>query len=248
MPMIAATPSRAAKPRSAESLQAPRRSPAVRAPGAGLAALALAALLAGCGSILPQPPQRADVYDFGPGLTTARAAGAAAQERQPLPPIGLADFATAGPPDGRSALYYRLAYANAQVLYPYTLARWSQAPAALMQMAVRDRLSAQNRAVIFGSENIDQQITGGRSPTILRAELEEFSQVFSSEKDSVGLVRVRASLISSSKSGDELIAQRVFVAQRPAASADAAGGAGALSDAALQVADDIAQWVAQSGH
>lgn len=213
--------------------------------------LALAALLAGCGSILPTPPQRADVYDFGPGLTAAQAnapSAPSAQPRQPLPPIALADFATAGLPDGRTALFYRLAYANPQVLYPYTLARWSQTPATLMQMAVRDRLSLQSRAVIYGDQNIDQQVTGGKSPTVLRAEVEEFSHVFSSEKESTGLVRVRASLVASLKAGDELIAQRLFVVQRPAPSQDAAGGAKALSEAAAQVADEIAQWVAQSGY
>ena len=205
------------------------------------AALVMLGLLTGCGSILPTPPQRADVYDFGPGAQQIDAA-----QKQTLPPIALSDFTSTGLPDGRTAVFYRLAYANAQQLHPYTLARWSQAPAILMQQAVRDRLSPQ-RAVIYGDANIDQQIKGGKSPTVLRAEVEEFSQVFSSERDSVGLVRVRASLVDSLKAGDELIAQRVFVVQRPAVSPNAAGGAKALADAAAQVAEDIAKWVAQSG-
>ncbi len=207
-----------------------------------LMVVALLGVLAGCGSVLPKPPQRAEIYDFGPGLTQQ----VAAQPQKQLPPIALADFTSAGVPEGRTSVLYRLAYSNAQQLYPYTLARWSQTPATLMQMAVRDRLSA-NRAVIYGDANIDQQMTGGKSPTVLRAEVEEFSQVFNSEKDSVGLVRVRASLVDAHKAGDELIAQRVFVVQRPAASADAAGGVKALSDAATQAAQDIADWVTQSG-
>ena len=206
------------------------------------AALVMLGALTGCGSILPTPPQRADVYDFGPGAQQIDAA-----QKQTLPPIALSDFTSTGLPDGRTAVFYRLAYANAQQLHPYTLARWSQTPAILMQQAVRDRLSPQ-RAVIYGDTNIDQQIKGGKSPTVLRAEVEEFSQVFSSERDSVGLVRVRASLVDALKAGDELIAQRVFIAQRPAASPNAAGGAKALADAAAQVSEDIAKWVAQSGH
>lgn len=205
------------------------------------AALVMLGVLTGCGSILPTPPQRADVYDFGPGAQQVDVA-----QKQTLPPIALSDFTSTGLPDGRTAVFYRLAYANAQQLHPYTLARWSQTPATLMQQAVRDRLSPQ-RAVIYGDANIDQQIKGGKSPTVLRAEVEEFSQVFSSERDSVGLVRVRASLVDSLKAGDELIAQRVFVVQRPAVSPNAAGGAKALADAAAQVAEDIAKWVAQSG-
>ena len=208
-----------------------------------LAAVTLLGLVAGC-SVLPKPPSRVDIFDFGPGLTkTAEASHAAT----PLPPIALADFTSAGVPDGRSALFYRLAYSNAQMLYPYTQARWSQPPTTLMQLAVRDRLGVR-RSVIYGDQNIDQQIKGGQSPTVLRAEVEEFSQVFQSEKDSVGLVRVRVSMVDSLKAGDELIGQRVFVAQRPAPTPDAAGGAKALSDAAAQVADEIAQWVEQSKH
>ena len=208
-----------------------------------LAAVTLLGLVAGC-SVLPKPPSRVDIFDFGPGLTKTAEASQAAT---PLPPIALADFTSAGVPDGRSALFYRLAYSNAQMLYPYTQARWSQPPTTLMQLAVRDRLGAR-RSVIYGDQNIDQQIKGGQSPTVLRAEVEEFSQVFQSEKDSVGLVRVRVSMVDSLKAGDELIGQRVFVAQRPAPTPDAAGGAKALSDAAAQVADEIAQWVEQSKH
>ena len=208
-----------------------------------LAAVTLLGLVAGC-SVLPKPPSRVDIFDFGPGLTKT---AEASQPATPLPPIALADFTSAGVPDGRSALFYRLAYSNAQMLYPYTQARWSQPPTTLMQLAVRDRLGAR-RSVIYGDQNIDQQIKGGQSPTVLRAEVEEFSQVFQSEKDSVGLVRVRVSMVDSLKAGDELIGQRVFVAQRPAPTPDAAGGAKALSDAAAQVADEIAQWVEQSKH
>ena len=208
-----------------------------------LAAVTLLGLVAGC-SVLPKPPSRVDIFDFGPGLTKT---AEASQPATPLPPIALADFTSAGVPDGRSALFYRLAYSNAQMLYPYTQARWSQPPTTLMQLAVRDRLGVR-RSVIYGDQNIDQQIKGGQSPTVLRAEVEEFSQVFQSEKDSVGLVRVRVSMVDSLKAGDELIDQRVFVAQRPAPTPDAAGGAKALSDAAAQVADEIAQWVEQSKH
>ncbi|WP_228529828.1 ABC-type transport auxiliary lipoprotein family protein [Diaphorobacter caeni] len=213
--------------------------------GLAAAVLMLGVLaVTGCGSILPTPPQRADVYDFGPGLQQLPSDQAV--QKLTLPPIALSDFNSTGLPDGRTAVFYRLAYSNGQLLHPYTLARWSQTPATLMQQAVRDRLSPQ-RAVIYGDTNIDQQVKGGKSPTVLRAEVEEFSQVFSSERESVGLVRVRASLVDSLKAGDELVAQRLFVAQRPAASPNAAGGAKALADAAAQVAEDIAKWVEQSG-
>ena len=131
-----------------------------------LAAVTLLGLVAGC-SVLPKPPSRVDIFDFGPGLTKT---AEASQPATPLPPIALADFTSAGVPDGRSALFYRLAYSNAQMLYPYTQARWSQPPTTLMQLAVRDRLGVR-RSVIYGDQNIDQQIKGGQSPTVLRAEV-----------------------------------------------------------------------------
>ena len=65
--------------------------------------LIFALAAAGC-SVLPQPPARADVYDFGPGPAQAAAAGA------PLPAIALAEVTTlGGVPEGSSALLYRLA-------------------------------------------------------------------------------------------------------------------------------------------
>ena len=212
---------------------------------AALTVVAVAALLGGCSSsLLPKPPQRADIYDFGPGQMQAAQPRDASQTS--LAPIALADFSAAGVPDGRTAVFYRLAYSNAQLLYPYIHARWSETPATLMQQAVRDRLTPR-RAVIYGDQNVDQQIKGGKSPVIVRAEVEEFSHVFQSPSESVGLVRVRVSLVESLKAGDELLAQHVFVAQRPAQTQDAAGGTKALSEAALQVADEIAQWVVTSG-
>lgn len=205
-------------------------------------ALLCAGVLAGC-SVLPAPPTRAEVYDFGPGLMAV----APSDRRAPLPPIALAEVgATGGMPEGSSALLYRLSYSNAQQLRPYTQARWSLPPAQLVQQALRDRLG-QRRAVLLGDDGIAQQIKGGALPTVVRVELEEFSQVFTAPAASVGLVRLRVSLAESSTAGERLLAQRVFVVQQPAATSDAAGGAQALSQATAQAAAELAQWIEQTG-
>ena len=73
--------------------------------------------------------------------------------------------------------------------------------------------------------------TEGRVPDTLRVSLEEFSQYFESPTSSVGLVRLRATLIRSAPGGDRVLAQRTFTAQRPAPSADAPGGVKALAAA-----------------
>lgn len=214
---------------------------AISRSAAAVLGLVCAGLLAGC-SVLPAPPTRAEVYDFGPGLTALPPS----DRRAPLRPIALADVATTGMPEGSSALLYRLSYANAQQLRPYTQARWSQPPAQLVQQALRDRLG-QRRAVLLGDDGSAQLLEGGTLPAVVRVELEEFSQVFTAPQASAGLVRMRVSLTESSAAGDRLQAQRLFVVQRPAATADAAGGARALAEAAAQAADELAQWLEQMG-
>ncbi|WP_404301349.1 ABC-type transport auxiliary lipoprotein family protein [Alicycliphilus denitrificans] len=205
----------------------------------GLVFFALA--MAGC-SVLPAPPLRADVYDFGPGPMQA----AGAEPAAPLAPIVLAAVDTVGLPEGSAALLYRLAYANAQQLRPYTQARWSQPPADLLAQALRERLG-QRRVVLSGDDGLALRLDQGRLPSVLRVQLEEFSQVFGSPGASAGLVRVRAMLADAGARGETLVAQRLFIAQRPAATPDAAGGARALADAATQVADELADWVQQQG-
>ncbi len=70
-----------------------------------------------------------------------------------------------------------------------------------------------------------------------------FSQVFDAPDTSVGLVRVHATVVQPDGAGGRLLAQRRFVAQRPAPSADAAGGVRALTVASDQLVTDILSWL-----
>jgi cholesterol transport system auxiliary component len=145
--------------------------------------------------------------------------------------------------DGSSAVLYRLAYANAQQLRPYTLARWSQPPAQLVQQRLRAELG-RHRALLDAN---DAAALSAPRPAVLRVELEEFSQVFQSPSDSVGLLRLRATLVEPRSTGVALLGQRVFIIERPAASPDAAGGTRALAEAAQQAAQEIDAWLRQWG-
>ena len=196
-------------------------------------------LLAGC-SALPEPPVRPVLYDFGPGQQAL--AGAQA----PLPPLALETVDHASLPDGVSAVYYRLAYADAQQLRPYQAARWSQPPQQLMRESLQARLG-QRRAVIGTGGALATARVDGLPPAVLRVELEEFSHVFASPAQSAGLVRLRATLTQPSAQGENLVAQRLFVAQQPATTLDAAGGARAIAQAAEQVAQQVADWLEQAG-
>lgn len=230
---------------------------------ASAAAIFSLVFLVGC-SALPTPPERPVVYDFGPGLPVAPAAGPvsvnAAAPTTPaarLPVLALADVQSAGRNDNSTAVLYRLAYTDARQLRPYQMARWAMPPAQLVQQALRTQLG-ERRAVLSaddalaavreGAGGSTSTIGEGSLPTVLRVELEEFSQVFSSASASTGLVRVRATLVEPTADGEKLLGQRLFTVQVPAPSADAAGGTRALADATAQVAQGVSQWVGQLGH
>ena len=72
-------------------------------------------------------------------------------------------------------------------------------------------------------------------------DLEEFSQLFLTPNQSVGLIRLRATLIQPSKT--PRVVQHSVVVQRPAASADALGGVQALTAAADAAVLEIDAWM-----
>jgi cholesterol transport system auxiliary component len=201
----------------------------------GARALICLSLLAlgGCASLQPKP--RATVYDFGPGPVTAQASTRIA----PLPTLVLGDAEASAALDS-TAVLYRLAYSDAQQLRPYALARWSMAPAQLLRQRLREHLS-QRRAVL----NAAHGVVADKPAAVLHLELDEFSQLFESTERSSGLVRLRATLGQGGQGAERLLAQRSFIVQRPAATADAAGGVRALTEATDAVIAEIAQWLQQ---
>ncbi len=180
---------------------------------------------------MPDKPVRPAVFDFGPGLAAQPAAATA----QTLPPLLLADIEAPAAVDG-TAVLFRLAYADVQQLRPYAQARWSMPPAQLVRQRLRDQLS-QQRVVLSPAE--------GPASLVLRVELEEFTQVFETPERSVGLVRLRATLLETAGGRERLVAQRRFTAQKPAPSPDAPGGVRALTAATDAAVEAIAQWLQQ---
>lgn len=190
--------------------------------------------LTGCA--LPDKAARPMSYDFGPGpLTTP-----ASDRRAPLPVLVLAEV-QASPALGSPAMLYRLLYADAQHLQPYALARWSMPPAELLRQRLADTLG-QRRALLGPADSITTTGTA-----TLRLTLEEFSQLFDSPQQSRGLLRLRATLSQAGPGGEQLLAQRSVIVQRPAPSADAAGGVRALSAATDAAAEELVAWLTQQG-
>jgi cholesterol transport system auxiliary component len=203
-------------------------------------ALGCALLVAGCGA-LPDKPARATLYDFGPGLTAPAAAAAPAAAT--LPTLALAEFDSNSRLDGTQILY-RLGYADANELRPYGQSRWSLPPAQLLRQRLRDTLS-ERRTVLGPEESATISRSRGETPDTLRISLDEFSHYFDSASASVGLVRLRATLVRSAPGGDRVLGQRTFTVRRPASSADAPGGVKALISASDAAMAEVVQWVDQ---
>ena len=199
--------------------------------------------LSGCA--LPDKPTRATLYDFGPGpLATAPAAGQA--PLAPLAPLAIDEITTAGGALDHQAVVYRLDYVDAQQLRPYAHARWSMPPAQLVRQRLLSRLGERRAVFNAGSSVALSRDQGKALPLRLRIELEEFSQLFSAPDASVGLIRLRATLVDITPAGEKLIGQRSVVVQRPASSADAPGGVRALTAATDAAIDELEQWLQQA--
>lgn len=203
-----------------------------------LCVCALGALVAACGAI-PDKPVRPTLYDFGPGVEAAAApAGAPTQ-----PPLMLAEVDATGSFDGTPILY-RLGYADVHQLRPYAFARWSAPPAQLVRQRLREQLG-RDRLVLDTEEAAALARSGGAKPRVLRVELEEFTHYFESQTQSMGLVRLRCTLLDNTPSGEKLVGQRTITARQPAPTADASGGVRALAGATDAAARELARWLQQ---
>ena len=196
---------------------------------------AFALLLSGCGN-LPKPPQSMVRYDLGapPALVPA--------STEPVP-IALAQMQAPILADGNTAVRYRLAYADAQVLHAYAQARWSLPPAQLVLQRLREHLGQGGRTVLSAEVGEIPPSVQGRQVPVLRMALEEFSQVFASTQDSAGWVRVRATLVDPAPQGDVLLAQQVFEVRQPAAAPNVSAGVQALAQAVDSIGHQLQPWL-----
>ncbi|HVZ43870.1 MAG TPA: ABC-type transport auxiliary lipoprotein family protein [Ramlibacter sp.] len=202
-----------------------------------LLVLLAASLAAACSSILPDKPVRPTLYDFGPGVVAAGVAPGNLTQ----PPILLAEVDVSSTFEG-TPIMYRLGYADANQVRPYSLARWSAPPAQLVRQRIREHLG-RDRLVLDNEEAAALVRSGGAKPRVLRIELEEFTHYFESQAKSFGLVRLRCTLLDNTSAGERLVAQRTITLQSPAASPDASGGVRALAAATDEAAQEVARWL-----
>lgn len=179
------------------------------------AACMCAILFASC-SLGPRPQAPIGTWDFGPpATTTARLAIKALGTVEVVAPRWIDSVNT----------HYRLGYANPAQPMAYSQTRWVMPPPILIDARLRERLVAGGA------------LLGGAGPA-LRIELDEFAQTFDSEKSSRAVLRARATL----SSGREVLRQRPFSIEVPAATADGPGGAAALARAADRLIEAVLDW------
>jgi cholesterol transport system auxiliary component len=193
--------------------------------GAAVLALLLSGTVSGCASNKTVGVNTQ--FDFGPLSPPA-----APVAQAPLPAIVVMD-ATGSPTFENERMVYRLNYNDPLQARTYANSRWSANPLLLVTQRVKSRLAQAGIKVLSATDS-------ATDVPVLRLEVDEFSHAFASTTASEGRLMLRASLFN----GHALLDQRTFTRATPAPSADAAGGAGALTASTDATAADIIAWLA----
>lgn len=187
------------------------------------ASLCIAVLLSGCSTVKAPADVR---FDFGPATPPAAAVS------NPFGAVVVTDPTASSVLDSEF-MYYRLNYADPLQARMYSQSRWSATPLQLIAQRLKTRIAQSGTKVLTTTD-------ASVGMAILRTEIEDFTHIFDSKAESHGQLVLRASLFQ----GHKLVDQRTFTSKVPAHSADAAGGAAALTAATDAVAADIVAWLA----
>jgi len=207
--------------------------------GLGLVCLAVALLFAGCSLGRGPAPPRSYTLLGAPEAGGAGSAGAGAQ--QSTTGVGRGRVLRLGPFEAPAWLsdariYYRLLYHSESAIAAYADARWVDPPAEMLRSLVMDAFRDRGDfAAVIGPED------PVRADLALRLELLDLEQRFATPERSVGVLRVRATLLDPRDRS--AVAQRDFAYRVPAPSADASGGVAAERKAARAFAGDLVRWV-----
>ena len=185
-------------------------------------------MLGACSLPLPDKPVRPEPYDLGPPLPLAASTTATG-------PALAVDTVEANAAIDGTAVVYRLLYSgDGQQPRPYAQARWVMSPPQLVSQRLREAFSATRPVVDVGM---------GLAQLELRAQLDDFSQVFSGPGASEGVVRLRLTLIAPASATQRLLGQHTVVVRKPAQTADAPGGVAALRAATDEAVRQAVAWV-----
>ncbi len=182
-----------------------------------IATLTACLLLTACMS-LNKPTAEPARYDFG---------SAPANHPRPLPEnLVTAEISTPTWLANRH-IHYRLAYKAPERVYTYANNQWLAEPSELLARRLGQTLAGISVNTHAGC--------------LLDIQLDDFEQVFSTPAESIGQIRLQATL-SHRGSGQKLL-RADFAASQPAATADAHGGVVALSAASDMALHDLTDWI-----
>jgi cholesterol transport system auxiliary component len=133
-----------------------------------------------------------------------------------------------------NAMFYRLDYRNDDRLAAYGQSDWISPPASLLEPILRRALAAGGWRAVVGPRN------PATADASLQLRLDDFSQAFSEPGESRGVLDATATLIDNHH--DDVVAQRHFHIEIPAATPDAQGGAKALAEASRKFAAQLRDW------
>ncbi len=145
--------------------------------------------------------------------------------------LSVAEINASGTLDS-NAMLYRLRYDNEQQLQAYAAHRWSMPPAQLLTQRLKEQIAASGGTVVSVTDGVSNL-------PLLRIDLDEFSQIFTSPIQSHVQITLRATLTQKNK----LIAQRYFTFEQGALSADPSGGANAMKIAADTAIASVIIWL-----
>jgi cholesterol transport system auxiliary component len=178
--------------------------------------------LVGCQTALP-PPRQFDLGDFD-----------ALGNRTPVVATNLIVADVSQPSWMRTRdMFYRLDYAPPPRPQRYAINQWVATPGELVSLRLRQTVQAVNAGFTLPSSSV-------AGDYVLNSSLDEFTQAFTTLADSQCIVQLRASL---RRTDGRIVGQRVFRAEMPAPTPDAAGAALCLAAAVNRVSDEIVQWL-----
>jgi cholesterol transport system auxiliary component len=180
--------------------------------------LLTATLLAGGCAGKPAAPLR--VYDFGlaPQVATPQLS---VHVEKPEAPEWL----------DRKEMLYRLSYRNAQALEPYAYSRWAGTPPAMLALRMRQAFGA---------------VAPRDARCTLRVSLQEFSQVYASERSSRAVLEAAAAV--HELGGEKRLAYLPLRLERETSTPDATGGAEAFAGLASELTTRLRDWIVETGY
>ena len=181
-----------------------------------VALLALSLGLGACSGLVPRTTSSVDIYDFGPmpvRVETHRNWQMGIEVRMPV-------WYDALPVD------YRLDYDDPLLQRAYANSRWAAAPAVMIGRHLRRQLGLNE--------------TGLASDCLLRVEVEEFVQVFSTPQASRGVLNANVTLVDAKR---RPLSSLPILLEEAAASPDARGGVHALVVTAGRLGERIDAWL-----